>query len=64
VHLIRCDQVRPGQKQFDEVRAEVERALARQILQEIAAAQRRWMPVRYTGVTPYWDPKTGQLVLP
>lgn len=64
VHLIRCNEVRPGQKQFEQVQADVEKALARQILQEIAAAQRRWTPIRYTGDAPYWDPKTGELVLP
>ncbi len=64
VHLIRCHEIRPGQKTLEQVRPAVEQALAQEILEEIAAAQRRWTPVRYTGATAYWDPKTGQLVLP
>ncbi|MCS7305231.1 MAG: peptidylprolyl isomerase [Thermoguttaceae bacterium] len=64
VHLICCNQIRPGQKTLDQVRPEVEKALAHQILQEIAATQRRKTAVRYTGATAYWDPKTGQLIVP
>lgn len=64
IHLIRCNKIRPGQKSLEEVRAQVEKALARHIREEIAAAQRRSTPVRYTGATAYWDPQTGQLVLP
>jgi len=64
VHLIRCDAVRPGTKPFDQVLPEVQRGFACQILQTAAAAGRRYTPVRYSGLTPYWHPQTGQLVLP
>lgn len=64
VHLIRCEAIRPGTKRLEEVRSEVEKDLAWEILQQMAAQERRWTPVRYTGAVGYWDPKTRQLVLP
>lgn len=47
VHLIRCEGIRPGTKGLDEVRGQVEEALARQLLEELARRQERHTPVEY-----------------
>ena len=40
VHLIRCDEVKPGGKQLADVRTELEDALARELLDKLAEIQR------------------------
>lgn len=60
VHLIRCDGVKPGPRQLAEARKEVEQDLARELLEKLAAAQRPFTPVKYTGTSPHLAPETPQ----
>jgi parvulin-like peptidyl-prolyl isomerase len=64
VSLIRCDSVKPGSKPLAEVRKEVEDALARELLESLAQAEREFTPVKYTGAMPYFRPGTRDVVLP
>ncbi|NUQ66215.1 MAG: peptidylprolyl isomerase [Pirellulales bacterium] len=47
VHLIRCDEVKPGTRQLDEVRGTVNEALARELLEKLARNERQYTPVEY-----------------
>lgn len=62
VHLIRCDAVQPGKKQLDDVRKDVEEALARELLSKLARLEERHTPVGFTGKSPYFKPGTRELV--
>lgn len=64
VHLIRCDEIRPGSKQLADVRDEVETALARELLDKLARFEQKQTPVEYTGKWPYFKPGTRELVAP
>jgi parvulin-like peptidyl-prolyl isomerase len=64
VHLIRCDEIKPGSKQWTEVREELEKALARELLDRLARSQQSYTPVKFTGKAPYFKPGTRELVLP
>jgi parvulin-like peptidyl-prolyl isomerase len=64
VHLIRCDQVRPGSKGLADVRREVEDALARELLEKLAGIERQHVPVRYTAAWPHFKPGTRELAEP
>jgi parvulin-like peptidyl-prolyl isomerase len=61
VHLIRCDQIKPGRKQPADVRKEIEEALARELLDKISETQRRTTAVKYTGASPHFKPGTREL---
>ncbi len=54
IHLIRCDEIRPGSKRLSDVRREVEDALARELLDKLAETERRYTPVKYTGAIPHF----------
>lgn len=62
VHLIRCDEIKPGTRQLADVRREVEDSLARELLDRLAALERQHTPVVYTGAVPYFKPGTRELV--
>ena len=64
VHLIRCDEIKPANKQWTDVRQELEKALARELLDRLARLQQRYTPVKFTGKAPYFKPGTRELVLP
>ncbi len=64
VHLIRCDAVEPGDRQLADVREEVERALARELLEKLARFERRHTAVEYTARWPHFKPGTHELVAP
>ena len=64
VHLLRCDEIKPGEKQLKDVRKEIEEALARELLEKLAQAERGFTAVEYTGKTPYFKPGTRELVMP
>jgi peptidyl-prolyl cis-trans isomerase SurA len=64
VHLIRCDEVKPGNKKRADVGQELEEALARELLQKLAQYEREHAPVRFTGKWPYFKPGTQELVVP
>lgn len=64
VHLIQCNEIRPGTKKWSDVRGELEDALARELLGKLAEIQRRYTPVRYAMVLPHFKPGTRELVVP
>jgi hypothetical protein len=64
VHLIRCDGVKPGTRSLADVRGQVEEALARELLEKLAARQRPHTRVEFTGRLPYFKPGTRELVQP
>jgi parvulin-like peptidyl-prolyl isomerase len=64
IHLIRCEAIQPGSKKLTDVRAQVEVALARELIERIAQFERSRTPVEYSGNAPYLEPKTRQLIVP
>ena len=64
IHLLRCDEIKAGDKQLKDVRKELEDALARELLEKLARAERGFTAVEYTGKTPYLKPGTRELVMP
>jgi len=64
VHLIRCDEIKPGTKQLADVRADVEEALARELLDKLARFEEKHTPVEFTGKWPHFKPGTRELVVP
>jgi len=64
VHLIRCDEVRPGRGEAADARSQVVEALARQLLEELARLERGHTAVEFSGKSPYLEPGTGKLVAP
>ncbi len=62
VHLIRCNEIRPGTRQMSDVRKELEDALARELLDKLAHLERDYTPVTYTGKSAYFKPGTRELV--
>ncbi len=64
VHLIRCDEIRPGNLQLPAVRQQVEEALGRELLGKLAGSQRQHSSVKFTGNGPYFKPGTRELVIP
>lgn len=64
VHLIRCDQVKPGSRSLDDAREELEAALARELLEKLARLQEPHTPVEFTGEWPHFKPGTRELVVP
>jgi parvulin-like peptidyl-prolyl isomerase len=64
VHLLRCDEIKPGDKQLKDVHKEIEEALGRELLEKLARDQRGYSVVAYTGKMPYLKPGTRDLVMP
>ncbi len=64
VHLIRCDEIKPGSRQPADVRPELEEALGRDLLEKLARHERQHAPVEFTGAAPYFKPATRELVAP
>jgi len=58
VHLIRCDEIKPGDKKPAEVRKELEDALSQELLDKLAGIQRQHTPVKYPGIMPHFKPGT------
>jgi parvulin-like peptidyl-prolyl isomerase len=50
VHLIRCDEMKPGTKKLADVRKELEDALSLELLDKLSKIQRRFTPVKYMGI--------------
>jgi len=61
VHLIRCDEIKPGTKKLADVHKELEDALSEELLDKLAKTQREYTPVEYTGVLPHFKPGTHML---
>ena len=64
VHLIRCDEIKPGSKQSGDVRRQLEEALAGELIEKLARLEARQSPVEFTGKAPYFKPGTRELVVP
>jgi parvulin-like peptidyl-prolyl isomerase len=64
VHLIHCDQIKPGEKKWTEVRKDLEEALAQELIDRLAQLERRSTPVEFTGKGPYFRPGTREVVVP
>jgi parvulin-like peptidyl-prolyl isomerase len=62
VHLLCCNGIKPGKKRLDEVRKELDEALARELLDKLAQLQRAYTPVSYSGKVPYLRPGTREVV--
>jgi parvulin-like peptidyl-prolyl isomerase len=58
VHLIRCDEIKPGTKKLADVRKELEDALSVELLGKLSKAQRSFTSVKYPGVIPPSEPAT------
>jgi len=64
VHLIRVDEIKPGKKQLADVAEQVEDSLARELVRKLAQHERAHTPVRFTGRGPYFEPGSGELIVP
>lgn len=64
VHLIQCTDVRPGDKQWTELRRKLRESLANELFDEIATAEMQTVGIGYTGAMPYLNPGTKELVMP
>ncbi|MGE0606869.1 MAG: peptidylprolyl isomerase [Pirellulales bacterium] len=62
VHLIQVTEVRPGDKTWQDARAELEPRVVQHLFTSLAASERAKAKVEYSGAMPYLDPKTGQVV--
>jgi parvulin-like peptidyl-prolyl isomerase len=64
IHIIRCSEIKPGDKQLNDVRIELEECLSRELLAKLAKEQETFTPVKYTGKLPYFKAATRELVKP
>lgn len=64
VHLIRCNEERPGEKSWEEVRDELASAVARSLFRQIVDHRRPLATIEFSGAMPYFDLETGNLVEP
>jgi parvulin-like peptidyl-prolyl isomerase len=64
VSLIRVERYKPGSKQLADVRKTIQEALARELMEKLADAERPATPVVFTGKLPYFKPGTHELVVP
>ena len=62
VHLIRCCEVKPGDKSWEDVRQQLETAAAAELFQSLAEQERPQATVVFTGAAPYFRPGARQLV--
>ncbi len=47
VHLIRCNEIKPGDKELADVREQLEEALARELLGKLARLQKQYTPPKF-----------------
>ncbi len=64
IHLIRCNEIKPGAKKPGEVREQLDAALAKELMKKLADLQRPHAPVTFTGAAPHFKPGTQELVVP
>lgn len=62
VHLIRCQEIQPGEKSWRDVEPDLRAAVTRYLFDWTAARQRPHTTIRFTGAVPYRDPRSGALV--
>ena len=61
VHLIRCDQIKPGATKLADVRKELEDALSVELLDKLAGIEREHTTVKYMGLLPHFNPGTHEV---
>jgi len=61
VHLIRCDDVVPGNKEIAEVSDAIDAALAEELLTKISDIERKKTAVSFTDAYPHFKPGTREL---
>jgi parvulin-like peptidyl-prolyl isomerase len=61
VHLVQCTDVKPGQKQWTDVRRQLQRQLPRYLFRWLADRNRPSATIRYTGRVPHFKSGTTQL---
>ncbi|MCO6459662.1 MAG: peptidylprolyl isomerase [Pirellulaceae bacterium] len=64
VHLILCQEVEAGKRQWSDVREALEAAIGRYLFTWAANQQRPQARIEFTGSAPYFRPGTGELMLP
>lgn len=64
VHLIRCDKVKPGSKNWTDVREQLVASLTEAMFARLASEESKQSKVQYSGAIPFLHPQTGQLVVP
>jgi parvulin-like peptidyl-prolyl isomerase len=64
VSLIRVERYKPGPKQLADVRKTIQEALARELMEKLADAERPTSPVVFTGKLPYFKAGTHELAPP
>lgn len=61
IHLIRCTEVKPGQKRWQEVRGPLELAVTRYLFDWVADQERKQADVKFTGQAPHFKPGSDEL---
>lgn len=61
-HLITCHAIKPGEKQWQQVREVLREAITNYLFQWTAQQQRKRVGVEFTGAWPYFHPESGGLV--
>ncbi len=64
LHLLKCTDIEPGTRTWQDARKELRQALTRTEFQWRFRAEYEKVKVRYTGAATYRDMKTGKLVVP
>lgn len=62
VHLIQCTEIKPGEKTWQDVRAELEVLLAQDLFARLADKLRKKATITFTGAMPYFDAQSRQLI--
>jgi parvulin-like peptidyl-prolyl isomerase len=64
VHLIQCQEIEPGKREWTDAWEEVEAAVTRYLFEWVASAQRPKARVEFSGTTAHFQPGTEQIVRP
>jgi len=64
VHLIKCLQIEPGQRSWQECRDQLKKQGTRQLFDWVVERHRPQVEIEYTGESPYFDPADGSLQRP
>lgn len=62
VHLILCLEIRPGQKQWTDVRAALQRSVTEYLFGWASGRKRAEIPVKFTGKVPHFQPGSDSVV--
>jgi len=62
-HLVTCREVKPGKKQWQQVRELLRQAITTYLFEWTAQQQRQRVELEFTGAWPYFHPQNGSLVI-